>query len=301
VTEQNSRSPFWFREPIGTGLEILYRCHNLVYRGESRFQEIAIVDTEVHGRMLFLDGICQSSENDEFIYHEMLVHPALFGHPDPKRILVIGGATGASLREIFRHPGIERVVMVDIDGELIELCRRHLPQWHEGRFDDPRLELLIEDGRKYLETSSETFDCVILDLSDPFEGSPARLLFTKEFYRFARARLTSKGTITVQAQGISPEEVALHSRIANTMKSVFPMVRPYPYTLHSFHRPDAHVLASIDPDWSLDSFLERAEKKPLSLRYFSPEMARGMFNLPPYLNQAYATYNQILTDDLFFR
>jgi spermidine synthase len=290
----------WFREPIGTGLEILYRCHSLVYRGQSPFQEIAIVDTEVHGRMLFLDGICQSSENDEFIYHEMLVHPALFGHPDPRRVLVIGGATGASLREIFRHPGIERVVMVDIDGELIDLCKRYLPQWHEGRFDDPRLELLIEDGRKYLETSSETFDSVILDLSDPFEGSPALLLFTREFYHLARARLTSKGTVTVQAQGISPEEVALHARITNTMKSVFPVVRPYPYTLHSFHRPDAHVLAALDPDWSSDALMERAQRTPLPLRYFSTEMARGMFNLPPYLHQVYVTFNRILTDDLFF-
>jgi spermidine synthase len=300
VKKQTSRSPLWFREIIGTGLEIFYRCQNFVYSGQSRFQGIAIVDTKVHGRMLFLDGICQSSEKDEFIYHEMLVHPALFGHPEPRSVLVIGGATGASLREIFRHPEIQRVVMVDIDGELIELCKRHLPQWHEGRFDDPRLELLIEDGRKYLETSSETFDSVILDLSDPFEGSPALLLFTREFYHLVRARLTPKGTVAVQAQGISPEEVALHARITNTMKSVFPVVRPYPYTLYSFHRPDAHVLASLDPDWSPDALIERTETTPLPLRYFSPEIARGMFNLPPYLHEAYETFNQILTDDLFF-
>ena len=294
------QSPLWFLEPIGTGLEILYRCHDLVYSGRSPFQEIVIVDTRVHGRMLFLDGICQSSENDEFIYHEMLVHPALFGHPEPKSVLVVGGATGASLREIFRHPGIERVVMVDIDGELIELCKRYVAQWHQGNYDDPRLELLIVDGRKYLETSSEIFDCVILDLSDPFEGSPALLLFTREFYSLVRAHLGLKGTVAVQAQGISPEEVALHARITNTMRSVFPVVYPYPYTLHSFHRPDAHVLASLDPHWSPDAMIQRAEKTPLPLRYFSPEIARGMFNLPPYLRQAYATFKEILTDNLFF-
>jgi len=300
VTEQTSRSSLWFREPIGAGLEILYSCQDLVFSGRSRYQEITIVDSQVHGRMLFLDGICQSSENDEFIYHEMLVHPALFSHPEPKSVLVVGGATGASLREIFRHPGIERVVMVDIDGELAALCRRHLPQWHQGNYYDSRLELLIEDGRKFLETSSEIFDCVILDLSDPFEGSPALLLFTREFYHLVKAHLGPKGAVAVQAQGISPEEVALHARITNTMKRVFPVVRPYPYTLHSFHRPDAHVLASLDLDWSWDTLVQRAEEEPMTTRYFSPEIARGMFNLPPYMHQAYETYNQILTDDLFF-
>jgi spermidine synthase len=104
----------------------------------------------------------------------------------------------------------------------------------------------------------------------------------------------------VQAQGISPEEVALHARITNTIQSVFPVVYPYPYTLHSFHRPDAHVLASLDPHWSPDAMVRRAEKTPLSLRYFSSEIARGMFNLPPYLRQAYATFKEILTDNLFF-
>ena len=177
MKEQDSQSPLWFREPIGTGLEILYRCSNVVYSGRSRYQEITIVDSEVHGRMLFLDGICQSSENDEFIYHEMLVHPALFSHPGPQSVLVIGGATGASLREILRHPGIERVVMVDIDGELAALCRRHLPQWHQGNSMILASNCWHQDGRKYLETSSEIFDCVILDLSDPFEDSPSLLLF----------------------------------------------------------------------------------------------------------------------------
>lgn len=298
MKRQTSPSSRWFREPIGSGLEIHYRYHRVVYKGGSRFQEIAFVDTQVHGRMLFLDGICQSSEFDEFIYHEMLVHPALLSHPAPKSVLVVGGATGASLREIFRHPGIQRVVMVDIDGELIEICKRHAPQWHQGNFSDPRLELIIKDGRKYLEESAETFDCVILDLSDPFESSPALLLFTREFYTLVRNHLGPQGTVAVQAQGISPEEAGLHARITNTIGSVFPVVRPYPYTLHSFHRPDAHVLASRDPGWSAEALLRRAEETPLPLRYFSPEIARGMFNLPPYLHRAYETATELLTDEL---
>ena len=298
MKEQASPSLLWFREPIGSGLEIRYLCDKLVYSGQSHYQKIAFVDSLVHGRMLFLDGICQSSANDEFIYHEMLVHPALFSHPAPKAVLVVGGATGASLREILRHPGIERVVMVDIDGELIEICKHYARQWHEGNFDDPRLELIIEDGRQYLERTSEVFDSVILDLSDPFDSSPASLLFTQEFYQVVKTHLGPRGTVAVQAQGISPEETAVHARISNTIKSVFPVVRPYPYTLHCFHRPDAHVLASTDPAWSLETLIQRAEHTPLPLRYFSPEIARGMFNLPPYLYRAYEAFTEILTDDL---
>lgn len=297
---QPSPSLLWFREPIGSGLEIRYLCSKLVYSGQSRYQKIAFVDSLVHGRMLFLDGICQSSANDEFIYHEMLVHPALFSHPAPKAVLVVGGATGASLREIFRHPGIERVVMVDIDGELIEICRRFARRWHEGSFDDPRLELIIEDGRQYLERTAEVFDSVILDLSDPFDSSPASLLFTREFYEVVKTRLGPQGTMAVQAQGISPEETAIHARITNTIKRVFPVVHPYPYTLHCFHRPDAHVLASRDANWSLARLVARAEHTPFPLQYFSPEIARGMFNLPPYLYRAYETFTEILTDDLMF-
>lgn len=288
----------WFREPIHRGLEISYLCESLVYSGYSRYQRIDILDNPVHGRMLFLDYICQSSEHDEFIYHEMLVHPALFSITEPESVLVVGGATGASVREIFRHPSIQRVVKVDIDGELVEICKRHLPQWHQGSYDDPRLSVIIEDGRKYLEETSELFDSIILDLSDPYEGSPALLLFTREFYELVRDHLKPGGTVTLQAQGISPEEAALHARITNTVKSVFPVVRAYPYTLHSFHRPDAHVFATKDKSWSLEALVRRAESFPMPCRYFSPEIARGMFNLPPYLHEAYEKHTDILKDEL---
>jgi len=286
----------WFREPVQGGLAVSYLCESVIYSGRSRFQQIDIVDTRMHGRMLFLDGVGQSSERDEFIYHEMLVHPALLSHPEPKSVLVIGGAEGATLREVFRHPGIERVAMVDIDDELIEICKRHLPTWHQGSYDDPRLELITTDGRSYVQECSESFDSIIVDLSDPLEGGPAVLLFTREFYSLLKNRLTSNGAITIQGEGISPQEMPLHACMVNTLKAVFPMVLPYPYTIHSFHRPDAHILVTLDPGWSLEGFARRIEGANLQLRYLSPEIARGMFNLPPYLHQAYITYDQVLTD-----
>jgi len=230
----------------------------------------------------------------------MLVHPALCSHPNPKSVLVIGGAEGATLREIFRHPGIERVVMVDIDGELIDVCKLHLKPWHQGSYEDSRLQLITNDGRRYVQECTETFDSIIVDLSDPLESGPAVLLFTREFYELLKNRLSAEGSIAFQGEGVSPQEISLHARMVNTLKAVFPKVLPYPYSLHSFHRPDAHILVTMDPNWSTERFVQRVKSVDLPLSYFSPEIARGMFCLPPYLYQAYEIHNQILTDENCF-
>lgn len=289
---------FRFRECLQGGIEeISYLCRRVVYSGRSRLQRIDIVDTVGFGRMLFLDGIAQSAEVDEFIYHETLVHPALFSHPRPRSVLVVGGAEGATIREVLRHPAVERVVMVDIDGELVDVCRTHLPSWHRGSFEDPRVELVIGDGRRYVAESREGFDAVILDLSDPEEGSPAQLLFTREFYALVRNRLNPGGTVSVQGEGISPADIVLHARMKNTLEAVFPRVMVCPYTLPSFHRPDAHILAVTDPDWSVHDLARRIELSNMELRYLSASFAEGMFLLPAYVIQAYAIHNDILTDN----
>jgi spermidine synthase len=296
VSERCVETAFWFREITEDGLEIAYLCTNAVYSGNSRFQRIDVVDTVKHGRMLFLEGIAQSAEQDEFIYHEMLVHPALFGHPEPKSVLLLGGAEGGALREIFRHPTVERVVMVDIDGELLEVCRRHLFSWHRGSFADPRLELVVHDGRKYLEEHPELFDVAVVDLSDPRDDTPAVYLFTREFYSLLRTRLKPGGCASVQGEGISPQEVALHARLVNTLKTVFPVVLPYTYYVYSYHRPDAHIFVAPDPDWSKEAFLGRVETARLPLRCFSADVARSLFLLPPYLYKAYRSFVEPITD-----
>jgi spermidine synthase len=276
--------------------EIAYWCERIVYSGRSRIQRIDVLDTLAYGRMLFLDGIAQSSEHDEFIYHEMLVHPALFSHPRPQSVLVIGGAEGATLREVLRHPQVDRVIMVDIDEELVDICRTHLQPWHGGSFEDPRVELVIEDGRQYLARSKDSFDGIIVDLSDPDEGSPAQRLFTREFYQLARERLSPRGVISVQGEGIGPADLPLHARIKNTLDQVFPRVMACPYTLPSFHRPDAHILATVDPEWSLDALAQRIGLSGMALRYLSASFAQGMFLLPAYVTQGYEIHSEIITD-----
>lgn len=296
MTAHASSSYVWFRESDLSGVEMTYLCDDVVLSTHSRYQQIDIVDTRIHGRMLFLDGIAQSAARDEFIYHEMLVHPAMFHHPQPRSVLIIGGAEGATLREVLRHGSVERVVMVDIDGELVEICKEYLPQWHQGGYLDPRLELIIGDGRSYVTDCAETFDVVIVDLSDPLEGSPAVLLFTREFYRLLHKRLSPDGVMVLQGESVSPQEMALHVTMVNTLRAVFPLVAPYSYMLHSFHRPDAHILVKPDGQWPREQFWNRIEQAALPLRYFSPQMARGMFALPPYLVEAYEAATDIATD-----
>lgn len=148
---------------------------------QTAFQHVTILDTHEYGKMLVIDGRTQSAEDDEHIYHECLVHPALTAHPEPRRVLIIGGGEGATLREVLRHPSIARVVMVDIDRKVVEQCQKLLLEWHEGTFDDPRLELVFANGKEFIARTTERFDVVIIDVCDVLEDGPALALYTERF------------------------------------------------------------------------------------------------------------------------
>ncbi|MBZ4658406.1 MAG: hypothetical protein JG766_329 [Desulfacinum sp.] len=287
---------YWFRELSSGGVDLAHLCRSILFSGRTQYQRVDIVDSPLHGKVLFLDKVLQSAEKDEFIYHEVLVHPALFSAAKPRSVLIIGGGEGATLREVLRHPGVERVVMVEIDGQLVDIAQQFLPEWHQGAFEDPRVELVFADGRRYLETTDQRFDVILLDLSDPFQDSPAALLYTTEFYEIVRSRLRPGGACAVQAESISPQQCAVHARIYNTLAASFPVVKTCPYMLHSFHRPDAHLLASLDAEWSAERIARRADASSLPLRYLSPAVMHRLFAVPPYLEEAYALHRRPLTD-----
>ncbi len=158
---------------IGTPHEThQFAVKNVLFAGRTQFQDVCILDTHEYGKMLIIDGRTQSAEDDEHIYHESLVHPALTAFPAPRRVLVIGGGEGATVREILHHPTIERVVMVDIDHELVEQCVKHMPEWHQGAFEDARLELVFADGEDFVRRTTEKFDVVIVDVCDALEDGP---------------------------------------------------------------------------------------------------------------------------------
>jgi len=166
----NSQSYKWFFETTTAFEGHMHAIARTIVETQTKFQHVEILQTAAYGKTLVLDGRIQSSQGDEFIYHEALVHPGMLTIEGPPRsALVIGGGEGATLREILRYPSITRAVMVDIDGEVVELCKIHLPEMHQGAFDDPRTEVRHEDARAYLEKSKDRFDFITVDLVEPLE------------------------------------------------------------------------------------------------------------------------------------
>ncbi|MDP2727487.1 MAG: methyltransferase domain-containing protein, partial [Dehalococcoidia bacterium] len=173
------------------GEQISYQVLREVLVTRTQYQRLEILDTLPFGRCLFLDDKIQSAETDEFLYHESLAHPALVAHPSPRSVLIIGSGEGALLREVLKHNTVKRVLMVDIDEEVVRACREHLTQWHQGAFRDHRVEVLHVDARAYLEETADVFDSILVDVTDPLAGGPSYRIFTKEFYQLAFSHLSS--------------------------------------------------------------------------------------------------------------
>lgn len=286
----------WFAEEGATNIIIHYRSLRTVYSGRSDYASIDIVDTAEYGRMLFLDGIAQSAEQDEFIYHESLVHPAMLLHPNPMSVCIIGGAEGATLREVARYQNLRRIVMVDIDEELVNVCRQYLSSWSNEAYDDSRLRLHIGDGRAFLEQTEETFDLIIVDLNDPTEDSPAVYLFTREFYQLVHSRLSKDGVSCFQGTDLQPTKLTLHARMYNTISSVFKWVVSYPYMMPSFHAIQSFILASKEVDPRTLDFAARLRRHNFQLRYLSPSFIQNLFRMPAYVEEAYSTHQELITD-----
>jgi len=237
-----------------------YRVKALVHSSRTPFQTVVIADTYNFGRALFLDGAIQSSEEDEALYHEMLAQPALLMHPAPRDVLVIGGGEGATLREVLAHRSVQRAVMIDIDREVVELCRELLPGWHCGAFVDPRASLHFEDGRGFLENTPDVFDIIIVDVVDMLENGPAQRLYTRQFYDLARRRLRPGGVLVVQGLEFSFADYKAHAALARTLRTAFSEVHSYKTCVPSFLGSWGFLIASdtVSPhDFSADA-LDRA-------------------------------------------
>ncbi|MCI0823092.1 MAG: fused MFS/spermidine synthase, partial [Chloroflexi bacterium] len=194
----------WHYELITPDLLQAENIDRVLYEGQTAYQHVRIHDAACFGRTLVLDDKTQSTEVDEFVYHEALVQPCMIAHPGPRVVFVAGGGEGATIREVLRHRSVEKVVMVDIDREVVEVCKKYLPNHHQGSFDDPRLELIHDDALKYLEETPQRFDVAIIDVPDPLEAGPAYLLFTQEFYRLLQSRLTERGLMVAQSGPTGP-------------------------------------------------------------------------------------------------
>jgi spermidine synthase len=290
----------WYLETMFPDLAVMLKVRKVLYSGETAYQKVEILESSLFGRSLVLDGKTQSTERDEHIYHESLVHPAMLLHPGPSTVFIAGGGEGGTLREVLAHKSVETVAMVDLDQEVVELCRRLLPQHHQGSFDDPRVKLLHQDAREYLEKSAESFDVMIMDLVDPLEAGTAYLLYTEEYYQIVRSRLNPGGIIVTQsgpAGLLSYQEC--FTTIYNTLASVFKYTASIQVHVPAFQTLWGFSLASDSPlSQSSDDQVDRmvAERIGKTLKYYDGESHRGMFSLPKFLRQGIQQERRINRD-----
>jgi spermidine synthase len=278
----------------------MLRLRQVIYSGHTAFQKVEVLDSEEFGRSLVLDGKTQSTEKDEFVYHESLVHPAMLCHPAPKTVFIGGGGEGGTLREVLAHNTVESVTMLDLDQGVVDLCRQHLPLHHEGSFDDPRTTLLHRDARAFLAEPGDGFDVIVLDLVDPLEGGTAYLLYTDEFYRIAKARLNPGGVLVTQSgpAGLTNCQECF-STIFNTLGGVFAHAAAAQVHVPAFETIWGFTIASDVPlfrvsENAIDETL--AERVGKDLKHYDAETHRGMFALPKYLRQALRAETRINRD-----
>jgi spermidine synthase len=279
----------FFYEPFTPHYRRGFLVDRVLFEGRTHFQDVQCFVNPLFGKMLFLDGKIQSAQLDEPVYHESLVHPGLVASPDPRRVLILGGGEGATLREILKHDSVERAVMVDIDEELVGMCRKHLPEWSMGAFEDSRTEVVYGDARTFVETTDQVFDVIIADLTEPVEDGPSMKLFTAEFFEQVSRRLAPQGLFVVQAGSADNSYHRFFSSVTVTLGAVFPIVRPYWTFIFSFGLPWGFAMASqsLDP-MELDEEAVRKKLEERTVRgmnHYQPGLHRGLFALPFYLEK----------------
>lgn len=291
----------WFFETTTPAEGHMHAIKRTVVEAQTKFQHVEIMETVSYGKVLVLDGRIQSSQADEFIYHEALVHPGMLAtEAPPQSGLVIGGGEGATVREILKYPSIRRAVMVDIDAEVVEICKKHLPELHRGAFEDKRTEVRCEDARAYLEHTSDRFDFITVDLVEPLEEGPACMLFTKEFYTLVRDRLTPGGTMTLQAGMTKLNELAFFTSIHRTLREVFPVVAGYQTFVSCFGTPWGFILAGKKLDQrradaqTVDKLI--AERVSGQLDYWDGATHQHAFSLPKFIRKAIDAQTRVVTD-----
>ncbi|CAM2068308.1 polyamine aminopropyltransferase [Sulfidibacter corallicola] len=286
VKTNDTQSPLdmWVEENIENIAANKFRVLESIYSKRSRFQQVDLVRTKGHGLMLFLDGLVMCSERDEFVYHDMITHVPMFVHPDPRRVLIIGGGDGGTAREVLRHKGVEHCTMVEIDGDVVDVCKEYFHQT-SCSLGDPRLDLRIEDGVRFMAETDQKFDVVMIDSTDPI--GPATPLFGEAFYKDVHRVLAEDGIAV--AQGESPfYQAQAQQAILHNVRTAFSHTYMYNYSnlcypggLWSF------VMATKGLDPLADFDEARVAASGLEFQYYNPALHRGAFALPEFQRRLY--------------
>ena len=262
----------------------LLALEKVLYSGILLSRQVLIADSAKYGRLLVLDGGLQSASCDEGLYHELLVQPAMLLHPNPRRILVIGGADGACLRELIHHRNVEAITLLDCEPELVELAKEHLSAWHCGAFDDTRVKVVGVPAREFLQTDQSKYDVIIFDPIDLDLSSDSRQQYSKQFFMSAKARLAAGGFFAVQAMQLSPD-CDKHFMIKRTLSSIFGQVHSYHAAIASFMADWSFILASdwFDPKKMAEKAIDdsaAARLRSSTLRHLDGQFLLSCFQFP---------------------
>jgi len=250
----------------------------------SPYQSVEVHDSADFGKLFRLDGHFMTSERDEFFYHEMLVHTAAITHPAPERALIVGGGDGGSAEELLKHASIKSVTLAEIDLAVVDISRKYLRSVHKGALDDPRVALKITDGFQYVRTSSESFDLIVLDLTDP--GGPSTPLYTQDFYRACAARLSPVGAMTLHVASPVAHPDRIRAAIGS-LRAAFPLVTPYlaSVPLYGGLWMMACCSGTLDPRKLAAYEVDRriAQRRISDLQYYNGEVHRAALALPNFV------------------
>lgn len=257
-----------------------------LFEVKTEHQYLEIVETPFMGRVMLLDGVVQTTEKDEFIYHEMMVHVPLFAHPDPKRVLIIGGGDGGILREVLRHKNVEHVTQVEIDASVIEMCKEYFPRHSQGAFEDVRVNIVIADGKEFVAGCQDKFDVIISDSTDPI--GPGEVLFTSDFYQDEKTCLNDGGIMVAQngVPFMQGDEISnTWQRLSKLYSDVSFYVMPVPTYVGGFM-----TLAWATDDDSLRrqtaaQIQPRIDAEGFDTRYYNADMHVASFALPNYIRR----------------
>lgn len=274
----------WYTEKHSENVGITMKVSRSLFSGKSEFQQLEIVETLEYGKMMLLDGLVMVTERDEFIYHDMIVHPALFTHPNPKKVLVIGGGDGGSIREIMKHPEVEQAVLCEIDGLVIEKSIEFLPTMaSEIDGTNPRVKLHVDDGLAYIRDHQNEFDVILVDSTDPI--GPAVGLFEEDFYRLVYGALKDDGIMVAQSESPFYHAKIQQSMYAN-LRNVFPIVEMYQAFIPTYPSGFwSFAFASKRYHPVTDFDVQRATQRDFYTKYYNEQLHLGAFMLPTFARE----------------
>ncbi len=259
----------------GRGLSVKVSKH--IETKQTPFQKIDVYDTESFGKMLVLDGTIHVTEFDEFAYHEMIAHVPLAVHPEPKRVLIIGGGDGGAAREVLKHASIKEVHLCEIDKEVIRMAKKHLP-FVASSFDHPKLHVFYEDGAKFIQTKKNSYDVIIVDSPDPW--GPAEVLFQEAFYQDMFVALTSDGIAVTQSESMFYNQELIQHLFAFNR-------RIYPVVIYYFTLVPTYPSGTIGFSFCSKKYDPVQDMRDITiseLRYYTPDIHKAAFMLPQFMD-----------------